>query len=108
MREKRINFVSEFTDAPGGRYEHQGPFSGELFRTSILMPALQQYDRVILDLNGAYGFPASFIDESFGGCIEKLGWDVMKQKLQIILDDDPIAQESIDRAFSERRPLQAA
>lgn len=48
MTTRVIRIAEEFTDAPGGRYISDGPFSGEQFRKEMLEPALAQYDRVIL------------------------------------------------------------
>lgn len=96
MTEKNINFVQEFTDCPGGRLEIHGDHSGQEFREKFLRPALDGFDRVILNLNGAVGFPSSFIDEVFGVLSEQIGYDTMKQKLVINLTDDPLALREID------------
>lgn len=98
---KTIFFTQEFTDTPGGRYKKHGEFSGEQFREEILKPALIKNDFVILDLNGAFGFPPSFIDEAFGILVDELGEDVVKKKLRIELDDDPVAQRKIPETIRE-------
>jgi hypothetical protein len=108
MKTKNISFVKDFTDAPGGRYRHEGPFSGEQFRNDLLEPALREFDQVILNLNGAIGYPSSFIDEAFGGLIESLGYDIVTKKLEIVLTDDKVALSAIQRAYSEHRDRAAA
>jgi hypothetical protein len=101
MKMRTIYFAQEFTDTPGGRYRAHGEFSGEQFREEILKPALNQNDLVILNLNGAFGFPPSFIDEAFGILVEQLGEDVVKKKLRIELSDDPVAQRKIPETIKE-------
>jgi hypothetical protein len=95
MTEKHINFVEEFTDCPGGRLEIHGDHSGQAFREHILKPALVSHDHVTLNLDGAVGFPSSFIDEVFGVLSEQMGYDVITQKLTIQLTDDPLALKEI-------------
>lgn len=91
-----IHFVTEFTDCPGGRHRHQGEFSGEEFRDDLLVPALRNHDRVILDLNGASGFASSFIDEAFGANLDRqVGGAMVESKLAIDLKDDPTALRAI-------------
>ena len=103
MNQKEINFVQEFTDCPGGRLEIHGEFSGQEFRERFLRPALDVYDHVILNLDGAIGFPSSFIDEVFGVLAEQVGYDKLKQKLQINLTDDPLALKEIDDCMLAHR-----
>ena len=100
MKTKTIQFTKEFTDCPGGRARIHGDFSGEQFREDVLEPALARYDRVILDLNGVFSFPASFVDEAFGVLVEKLGLDAVKKQLELKLEDNPIALKSINEAMA--------
>lgn len=69
MAESMIQIASDFSRFPGGRYASDGPHSGELFRTSILEPALRKYEKVVVVLDGVVGLPASFLEEAFGGLI---------------------------------------
>jgi hypothetical protein len=101
MMMRKIYFTQEFTDTPGGRYKIHGDYSGEQFREEILKPALNQNDLVILDLNGAFGFPPSFIDEAFGILVEHLGEEIVNKKLRIELSDDPVAQRKIPETIRE-------
>lgn len=59
--------VREFSPAPSGRYRADGPASGEAFRDDLLVPALRDFDRVIIVLDGPRGYPSSFVDEAFAG-----------------------------------------
>jgi hypothetical protein len=101
MRE--IVFTKEFTDTPGGRFRKHGDWSGEQFRQDFLEPALRDNDFVVLDLNGAFGFPSSFIDEAFGVLVERVGIATIRQKLRVKLTDDPVTLRKIEKAFSEHR-----
>jgi len=95
MKTKTINFAKEFTDCPGGRSRAFGDFSGEEFRIDYLEPALEKYNNVILNLNGVFSFPSSFIDEAFGILVEKRGLKTVQKQLELRLDDNPIALKSI-------------
>jgi len=95
MRVQTINFARDFTDCPGGRYARYGEFSGEEFRDRLLIPALEANDLVILQMDGVLGFPASFLDEAFGILAERLGQNVVENKLQIELTDNRIARSEI-------------
>ena len=99
MTDKTIHFVQEFTDCPGGRLRIHGEHSGEEFRENVLKPALQSADRVILDLDGAVGFPSSFIDEVFGILCQEIGYDKLKSKLVIRLTDDPLTLKEIEECM---------
>jgi hypothetical protein len=95
MRVKEINFVQDFTDCPGGRLAIHGDFSGEEFREKFLKPALNDADRVVVNLNGASGFPSSFVDEAFGILCSQIGYERVRTKLHIELTDDPVALKEI-------------
>lgn len=82
-----ISLKTDFTKAPGGRYRKQGPHSGEQFREEILKPALEQAETVVVDLNGVYGLPASFLDEAIGF----LAHFVQSGRLKYQLSDNKVA-----------------
>jgi len=103
MSEKHIHFVKEFTDCPGGRLRIHGDFSGEAFRDDILKPALDNHDLVTVHLDGAVGFPSSFIDEVFGIVSERIGYENVKKKLIIDLSDDPLALQEIEECMLAHR-----
>ena len=99
MSTRIINFATEFTDCPGGRARINGDYSGEEFRVDVLTPALEQADRVVLNLNGVFSFPASFVDEAFGILVAELGLAAVQRKLMIQCDDNPIAKKAILEAM---------
>jgi len=68
---KVIDIASVFTRFPAGRFREDGPFSGERFRDDLLIPALEQHDRVTVNLDGTMGYGSSFLEEVFGGLLRK-------------------------------------
>ncbi len=68
---KTINIANDYTKFPAGRYVEDGPFSGERFRKEILLPALEEGEKVIVELDGAMGYGSSFLDEAFGGLVRE-------------------------------------
>lgn len=76
----------EFTDTPGPRLINEGNYSGELFLSSVLIPkfkeALALKCNLVIDLDGTYGYPPSFLDEAFGGLVKE-----MNMKKNLILNN---------------------
>lgn len=71
------SIANEFTRTPGPRRKKEGENSGEEFLEKVLYPkfleALNKKIKLIIDLDGTYGYPPSFLDESFGGLVKKTG-----------------------------------
>lgn len=69
----KIKVTEAFTNTPGGRYASEGDYSSEEFRTKILVPyidkCLATKKKLIIDLDGGYGYGSGFLEESFGGLI---------------------------------------
>jgi hypothetical protein len=105
-----VNVAREFSRTPGGRYNSDGPASGQQFREKLLVPMLQQNDRIVIELDGARGYPSSFLEEAFGGLIrEKVlqpneFWKRLEFKasgpFQIYVDDIRSHVERETRAWS--------
>jgi len=88
-----IKIASVFADTPGARHKTDGPFSGQDFRERILRPrfdALKPGEKLLIDFDGAFGYPTSFLEEAFGGLARELGnvQDVLT-KLEFKSDDEP-------------------
>jgi len=96
IRGRAISLVKDFTDAPGGRTQLQGDFSGEEFRIKFLEPALRE-GPVTVDLDGALGLPASFLDEAFG----PLAGEVQAKRLTIHLTDNAVAKHILDDCLAK-------
>lgn len=90
--------VKDFTITPGGRYKNSGDYSGEEFRESILAPnylaAKNNSEKLIIDLDGTYGYPSSFLEEAFGGLARKYQNDNLFEIITLKSDEDP---EEINR-----------
>lgn len=70
-----INIAEDYTPFLGGRYVEDGEGNGTTFRRSLLVPALREGTgsvRIILD--GAAGYPSSFLEEAFGGLVRVEGF----------------------------------
>lgn len=69
MKTIRISVAQDFSPSPAGRYPEDGPFPGAVFRDKLLIPALKEHEKVIVDLDGTSGYGSSFLEEAFGGLV---------------------------------------
>lgn len=67
---KEIKIAEEFSKTPGGRWIELGPYSGEEFYKTLLLPrykeAVESGEKLFVYLDGARSYPNSFLDQSFG------------------------------------------
>lgn len=100
-----IKVARDFTDTPGGRYITEGEFSGELFRKNILLPkykeALQKKEKLIIDLDGCYGYATSFLEEAFGGLARELNDKNIINVLEFISEDEPSLKSKIEEYIKD-------
>lgn len=97
-----LNIAKDYSRCPGARYEREGDFSGERFRTDFLAPKLREAIasgcqlEVVLD--GSAGYSTSFIEEAFGGLIrsDHFSLQEVKAKIVIISDEDPSYLDDIN------------
>jgi hypothetical protein len=66
-----ILIAEQFSKSPYGRYTADGNYSGENFLNNLLSPALDKYRTVTVNLDGTFGYGASFLDEAFGGLVRR-------------------------------------
>lgn len=89
----KIKIAEEFTDTPGARHKSDGEFSGEEFREKLLRPkfyALKEDDKLLIDFDGVYGYPPSFLEEAFGGLVREVGSsDNVENKLILKAEEEP-------------------
>lgn len=74
-----IEIARDFSRHPGGRFAKLGPASGEEFRrllAAALRRAGETGGRVEVLLDGAAGYPISFLEEAFGGLVRIEGFSV--------------------------------
>ncbi|MDR0506932.1 MAG: STAS-like domain-containing protein [Dysgonamonadaceae bacterium] len=93
-----LSLVKEYPQYkfPGHRDRKQSENSGEEFRDDILIPFLNKNKgkKIIIDLSGATGYPPSFLDEAFAGCIERGIMDIIEAEIKGI---DEVERERIQR-----------
>lgn len=92
--ERTIVLAEEFSDTPGGRYNSDGPFSGERFRDEMLVPAIRQNDHVVVVLDDTDGYGSSFLEEAFGGLYrtEALHGVEISKKLELVAKSSAYAR----------------
>jgi len=87
-----IVIPKDFSETPGGRHRTDGPNSGEQFRTELLKPQienLREGEKLLIDFDGAYGYPTSFLEEVFGGIAREFGAEKVLSKLDFKSDEEP-------------------
>ncbi|WP_019556513.1 STAS-like domain-containing protein [Thiomicrorhabdus arctica] len=97
MNKKTINIKNDYTWAPAGRYTGDGQFTGQGFREKLLVPALNEYDKVIVELDGSIGYGSSFVEEAFGGLVRESNYtlDQLRKSLEIKTTEFPSIQSEI-------------
>ena len=88
--------ITNFTNTPGGRYIKDGPCSGEEYFETILEPALLNYEEVLLDLDGTYGYPIGFLDQVFGSLTKE-----QTMKIKFVSEEDPELIKRIQQIMGE-------
>ncbi|WP_082223900.1 STAS-like domain-containing protein [Pseudorhodobacter wandonensis] len=73
-----INIAIDFTKFPGGRYPQDGEGNGTSFREKFLLPVLKANKTAEVILDGALGYPSSFLEEAFGGLVRTDGYSPEK------------------------------
>lgn len=91
---KVIDIAKDFSRYPAGRFISDGPFSGERFRNEFLVPALQNNEKIVVNLDGTRGYGSSFLEEAFGGLV-RLGFDkdTIKRIISINTRDESLTLE---------------
>lgn len=87
MEDIIIDIKADFSDSPGARYRKDGPHSGEEFFEVLLKPKFEEAVRnkvkLIINLDGVWGYPSSFVSGAFGKL--SLEMEVKLFFLQLIL-----------------------
>jgi hypothetical protein len=103
MSPNHIVVASDFTRYVGGRNRGSSDHSGEEFRQDFLEPALERPGRVVVDLNNLFTVPPSFLDESIGKIVERIGLDEFNRKFEVILTDDQLAIRVLQDVYKKRQ-----
>lgn len=95
----KIIVKSDFSDTPGARYKSDGPNSGELFLEKLLTEkfknAVNGNYKLLIDLDGVWGYPSSFVSGSFGKLSIDYGSDKVLNHISFKSDDNSIRLENI-------------
>ena len=84
-------YIKDFTRTPGARYISDGPFSGESFRNACLKKhfEIENTPKFCINLDGVAGYPASFLEEAFGGLAREFGSKRVLDSLTFVSNNDP-------------------
>ena len=87
----KISIAEDFSDVPIGRTRDDGDFSGQAFREDYLMPNLKNASAanpLIVNFNGAEGYPPSFLEEAFGGLVRHQYYSVAELEKCLKIEAD--------------------
>jgi hypothetical protein len=94
-----LSVANEFTTTPGARFERDGQYSGEKFYKECLLPrfknALNDGEKLTVDLDGTTGYGVSFLDASFGILAKEYGADVVLTNIIYISNEEPYLKADI-------------
>lgn len=100
-----LRIASDFTPSPGPRTRAEGKNSAEEFLEKLLLPRFEEAsakgDVLVVDLDGAYGYATSFLEEAFGGLARKKGADLVLKHLEIISREEPYLKDDINTYVRE-------
>lgn len=99
QEQTELNIAKDFTPTPGPRKKTEGDFSGELFLEQLLRPRFQSAqasgNKLTINLDGAAGYPSSFLEAAFGGLAREFGPEQVDKTLVFICNDEPYLDEQI-------------
>ena len=100
-----INILKDFSETLGGRYIKEGPYSGELFRDTILIHKLNEAEssgeKLKIDFDGCLGIGTSFLEESFGGLVRKYHKHGLLDEMILVATEDETIPENIAKYITE-------
>lgn len=75
----KLNIAKDYSRIVLGRWKRLGPYSGEDFYETKLLPmydeAVEKGVKLEIELDGTKGYPSSFLDQSFGELARQKGVD---------------------------------
>ncbi len=102
---EKINIAIDYSPSTGGRTEDEGPFSGEVFRETVLLPkyvlCLENDDVLEVDFDGCYGIGTSFLEEAFGGLVREHGYRGVWQRIKLVATEDLTIQQNVRKYIKE-------
>lgn len=104
-----IKISSDFSETPGARYRTEGEYPGEEFRDQILLPhykeAIEKGEKIIVDLDGCYGYATSFLEETFGGMVRVLKKKGIMKNIELVSNEDETLKKLINDYVKEAEEL---
>lgn len=89
-----IVIARDFKDNPGARDREDGPHSGQEFLEDILLErfnkAVTEEYILLIDLDGVWGYPSSFIGGSFGKLSIDRGSELLLKHLKFKSEKNPL------------------
>ena len=102
-----LKIATEFSEVLGPRFRGEGFHSGEQFRDDLLRPRFDEAkevgQRLLVDLDGAAGYPTSFLEEAFGGLARIYSPEKVLTVLLFKSDDEPYLKSDIERYIREAK-----
>ena len=96
-----ISIARDFSPYTGARYRTDGPYSGQEFREDLLEPrflqALEQEQKLLINLDGTEGYATSFLEEAFGGMARSHGVQRVLDHLEFQSLDEPLLIDEIKK-----------
>jgi len=96
----RLSVAKDFSRTPGPRKTSEGLHSGEEFLvllTERYLEAEAKGAKLIVDLDGAAGYPTSFLEAAFGGLARAQGPEKVLATLTLKCNDEPDLVEEIQQ-----------
>jgi hypothetical protein len=107
LEKTELNISKDFSGTPGPRKREEGEFSGEEFLETVLRPrfeaALIGGGILHVNLDGAAGYPTSFLEASFGGLARQFGPQKVLAHLELTCTDEPYLEEEIRKYILEAK-----
>ena len=102
-----LKIADEFSDVPGPRFKNEGDYSGEEFRERLLKPRFDQAEasgeKLLVDLDGGFGYATSFLEEAFGGLARQYSPETVLEVLEFKSEDEPYLSSDIVRYIREAK-----
>ncbi|MDR0971873.1 MAG: STAS-like domain-containing protein [Bacteroidales bacterium] len=100
-KKHEIIIDKQYSHNPGPRYSNQGDYSGEDFYDNFLKEEFEkvkdsQDEKLEINLDGVAGYASSFLDESFGRLVYDFGLDKVKEKVDIVSEEEPQWKDMIE------------
>lgn len=101
-----IRIATDFSAVPAGRFYTDGPNSGQRFRDELLIPKLEEFQKILIDLDEAEGYGSSFLEESFGGLIREAGYEKgeLLDRFSFKSEEDPSLISEIRSYLNDAEP----